>query len=114
MMPRATQRSVGSIKSIAESDIVRFIQQILQAVVLQAKKLGKSVYVFSVDLEQGKVAHVNHVADDAKARGLDGREWANVIVNIVGGKVRINLSIRPFVNIRHRPGGRSMGLRVSV
>jgi alanyl-tRNA synthetase len=61
--------------------------QVLQSVVLQAKKLGKSVYVFSIDSEQGKVAHVNSVADDAKSRGLDGRTWANAVVEVLGGKV---------------------------
>ena len=45
--------------------------------------------MFSVDQEQGKVAHVNFVADDAKAKGLDGREWANAISDILGGKVGI-------------------------
>jgi alanyl-tRNA synthetase len=55
--------------------------------VLQARKLGKSVYVFSVDQDQGKVAHVNFVAEDAKAKGLDGRTWANAISDILGGKV---------------------------
>ena len=64
----------------------------LQSVVLQAKKAGKSVYVFSVDSEQGKVAHVNHVADDAKARGVDGKAWANAVVEILGGKVRLDAS----------------------
>lgn len=56
--------------------------------VLQGRKLSKSVYVFSVDHEQGKVAHVNYVADDAKARGLDGRTWANAVSDVLGGKVR--------------------------
>ncbi|KAI0087926.1 tRNA synthetases class II (A)-domain-containing protein [Irpex rosettiformis] len=60
--------------------------KILQSVALQGRKLGKSVYVFSVDQEQGKVAHVNFVAEDAKAKGLDGREWANSISEILGGK----------------------------
>ncbi|GJE94884.1 alanine--tRNA ligase [Phanerochaete sordida] len=60
--------------------------KVLQSVVLQAKKLGKSVYVFSVDYEQGKVAHVNFVAEDAKSRGVDGREWATAVVEILGGK----------------------------
>lgn len=60
--------------------------KILQSVVLQGRKLGKTVYVFSVDHEQGKVAHVNFVADDAKAKGLDGRTWANAVSEILGGK----------------------------
>ena len=61
--------------------------KILQSVVLQAKKLGKSVYVFSVDPEQGKVAHVNAVSEAAKAKGLDAREWAAAVAEILGGKV---------------------------
>ncbi|EKM54355.1 uncharacterized protein PHACADRAFT_258158 [Phanerochaete carnosa HHB-10118-sp] len=60
--------------------------KVLQSVVLQAKKLGKSVYVFSVDSEQGKVAHANFVAEDAKSRGIDGREWATAVVDVLGGK----------------------------
>ncbi|KIP06586.1 hypothetical protein PHLGIDRAFT_128168 [Phlebiopsis gigantea 11061_1 CR5-6] len=60
--------------------------KVLQSVVLQAKKLGKSVYVFSVDSDQSKVAHVNFVAEDAKAKGVDGRLWANAIADILGGK----------------------------
>lgn len=60
--------------------------KVLQSVVIQAKKLGKSAYVFSVDSEQGKVAHANFVAEDAKSRGVDGREWANAVVAVLGGK----------------------------
>ena len=59
----------------------------MQSVIAQAKKLGKSVYLFSIDSEQGKVAHVNFVAEDAKAKGLDGRTWANAISEVLGGKV---------------------------
>ena len=62
--------------------------KVLQGVVLQAKKLSKSVYVFSADAANGKVAHVNAVSDAAKAKGLDGREWATVVTEILGGKVR--------------------------
>lgn len=61
--------------------------KVLQSVVLQAKKLGKSVYVLSVASEQGKVAHVNFVADDAKSKSVDGREWASAVVEVLGGKV---------------------------
>lgn len=61
---------------------------------MQGRKLGKSVYVFSVDSEQGKVAHVNFVADDAKAKGLDGREWANAVSAILGGKVSSSTTSR--------------------
>ncbi|KAH8083821.1 tRNA synthetases class II (A)-domain-containing protein [Cristinia sonorae] len=58
----------------------------LQAVLLQAKKLGKTAYVFSVDAEGGKVAHANCVSEAAKAKGVDGRAWASVVVGILGGK----------------------------
>ena len=62
--------------------------KVLQSVVLQAKKLGKSIYIFSADAANGKVAHVNAVSDAAKVKGLDGREWASAVVEILGGKVR--------------------------
>ena len=61
--------------------------KVMQGVVLQAKKLGKSIYIFSADAQGGKVAHVNAVSDAAKAKGLDGREWAAAVVEILGGKV---------------------------
>ncbi|OBZ68342.1 Alanine--tRNA ligase [Grifola frondosa] len=60
--------------------------KVLQSVVLQGKKLGKSVYVFSADLKGGKVAHVNHVSEAAKAKGLDARSWAAAVTEVVGGK----------------------------
>ncbi|KAI0787758.1 tRNA synthetases class II (A)-domain-containing protein [Fomes fomentarius] len=60
--------------------------KVLQGVVLQAKKLGKSIYIFSADAEGTKVAHVNAVSEDAKAKGLDGREWASAVTAILGGK----------------------------
>lgn len=60
--------------------------KVLQSVVLQGRKLGKSVYVFSSNAAEGKVAHVNFVAEDAKSRGLDGRAWATAVSEVVGGK----------------------------
>lgn len=65
--------------------------KVMQGVVLQAKKLGKSIYIFSADQSAGKVAHVNAVSEEAKAKGLDGREWASAVVEILGGKVRIHV-----------------------
>lgn len=64
-----------------------FISQILQAVVLQAKKLGKAVYVFSVDSEGGRVIHVNHVPESLRSKGFDARTWAARVTEILGGKV---------------------------
>ncbi|KAG2122086.1 tRNA synthetases class II (A)-domain-containing protein [Suillus cothurnatus] len=60
--------------------------KILQNVVMQGKKLGKTVYVFSVDAEGGKVAHANYVSESARSRGLDARTWASKVSEILGGK----------------------------
>ena len=60
--------------------------QILQAVVLSAKKLGKAVYVFSADAEGGKVAHVNHIPEPLRAPGFDARSWAATVSEGIGGK----------------------------
>lgn len=54
---------------------------------LQAKKLGKSLYILSADVQGGKVAHVNAVSPQLKSKGFDAREWANAVVQVVGGKV---------------------------
>ena len=56
--------------------------------------MNKTVYVFSADQEQGKVAHANFVSTYAKSQGIDGREWADVIANILGGKVFICLTAK--------------------
>jgi len=53
--------------------------KILQSMVLQGKKLGKAIYVFS-DAGDGKVAHVNYVPDDWKKKGsrcanVDGQSY---------------------------------------
>jgi len=61
--------------------------QTLQSVVLQAKKLQKAIYVFSVDSEAGKVLHANYVPDTFKVTGLEARAWAARVADIVGGKV---------------------------
>lgn len=55
--------------------------------VLQARKLGKTVYLFSVDSDDNKIAHVNFVSDPLKEKGLDARTWALKISEIIGGKV---------------------------
>ncbi|KAJ8077100.1 Alanine--tRNA ligase [Marasmius tenuissimus] len=60
--------------------------KLLQNIVAQAKKAGKTVYVFSVDSEGGKVAHVNFVAPSLKSKGVDARKWAQAITDILGGK----------------------------
>ncbi|KAI0000339.1 tRNA synthetases class II (A)-domain-containing protein [Russula vinacea] len=60
--------------------------KILQAVVLQAKKLGKAVYVFSVDSEGCKVIHINHVPESLRSKGFDARTWADHVTETLGGK----------------------------
>lgn len=60
--------------------------KILQGLVAQGRKLGKTLYVFSVDSESGKVVHVNFVPPSLKSKGLDARQWATKISEIVGGK----------------------------
>ncbi|KAG5716331.1 Alanyl-tRNA synthetase [Termitomyces sp. T112] len=60
--------------------------KILQSVVAQGKKLGKAVYVLSVDAEGGRIAHVNYVPPALKEKGLDARTWANRVTEIIGGK----------------------------
>jgi alanyl-tRNA synthetase len=62
-------------------------------VILQARKLGKTVYLFSVDSEGGKVAHVNFVAPSLKQKGADARVWATNVSDILGGKVRVLRSL---------------------
>ena len=70
--------------------------QILQAVVQQAKKLSKAVYVFSVDSEGGKVIHVNHVPESLRSNGFDARTWAARVAETLGGKVRSFFYIAAF------------------
>ncbi|KAK7057327.1 alanine--tRNA ligase [Favolaschia claudopus] len=60
--------------------------KILQSVVAQGKKLGKAVYVFSADIDGGKVAHVNFVPPSMKAKGADARVWATQVSELLGGK----------------------------
>lgn len=66
-------------------------KQILQNVVARGKKLGKAVYVFSVSVGGGKVAHANYVPEDVRAKGFDARTWASKVTEVLGGKVRLSL-----------------------
>lgn len=60
--------------------------KVLQGLVVQGRKLGKALYVFSVDSENGKVVHVNFVPPSFKSKGLDARQWATKVSEIIGGK----------------------------
>jgi len=61
--------------------------QILQSLVSQAKQLSKSIYVFSVDSDNQKLAHANYVSPTLKECGADARTWAAKVTDLVGGKV---------------------------
>ncbi|KAG6857250.1 hypothetical protein H0H87_007083 [Tephrocybe sp. NHM501043] len=67
--------------------------KILQSVVAQGKKLGKGVYVLSVDAEAGKVAHANYVPPKLKEKGVDARTWATRVTDLIGGKASLILAI---------------------
>ncbi|KAI6153792.1 tRNA synthetases class II (A)-domain-containing protein [Pisolithus tinctorius] len=60
--------------------------KILQNVIAQGKKLGKAVYVFSADIEGGKVAHANYLPEIVRSQGFDAKIWASKVTEILGGK----------------------------
>lgn len=76
----------------------------LQSVVLNARKLGKSTYVFSVDPEKGQVAHANFVSEGARSKGIDARTWAAVVTEVVGGKVRPGERVECTVSLTRTHG----------
>ena len=108
-MSRATPRYLRRLKK--PTFPLKIIIQILQAVVLQAKKLGKAIYVFSVDLEGGKVIHVNHVPESFRSKGFDARTWAARVTETLGGKVHTfscccNICTELNIALGWRKGGR--------
>ncbi|KAF5325876.1 hypothetical protein D9611_000208 [Ephemerocybe angulata] len=60
--------------------------KILQGVASGARKAGKAIYVFSKDSETSKIAHVNFVPPALKAKGVDAREWAAKVTDLISGK----------------------------
>ncbi|PPQ74039.1 hypothetical protein CVT26_006942 [Gymnopilus dilepis] len=52
----------------------------------KAKQLDKSIYVFTVDVVNQKVAHANYVSPPLKSQGVDARTWASKVTEILGGK----------------------------
>lgn len=60
----------------------------LQSIITEIKKLGKSAYLFSVDSASGKVAHINVLQLADSTKNLDAKKWADAVVSVVGGKVR--------------------------
>jgi alanyl-tRNA synthetase len=61
--------------------------QALQAILGQAKTLGKAIYVLSVDEHIGKVTHGNYLPPGMATEGFDARSWASSVAEVVGGKV---------------------------
>ncbi|KDR75441.1 hypothetical protein GALMADRAFT_249500 [Galerina marginata CBS 339.88] len=60
--------------------------KILQSLISQARQLDKSLYVFSVDTANQKVAHANYVSPSLKSLGADARNWASQVTDVLGGK----------------------------
>jgi alanyl-tRNA synthetase len=69
-------------------------RQILQSLISQARQLGKSLYVLSVEPETDKVAHANYVAPSLRERGADARKWSSQVAEVLGGKVYFNHSLK--------------------
>jgi alanyl-tRNA synthetase len=60
----------------------------LQTLLGHARKMDKAVYLFSVDPEGAKVAHVNFVPKQQIKSGFDAKTWANAVTEVIGGRVR--------------------------
>ena len=64
-----------------------------------AKSLSKAVYVFSPDVDNGKVAHVNFIPKEVLDRKvLNAKEWLTEVSKIVGGKVILVFVYRYLAN----------------
>ena len=62
--------------------------------------MTKSAYVFSVDEENGKVAHVNFLPKEVLERKvLDAKSWLAEVSKILGGKVGVASFQRSFILI---------------
>ncbi|EJD02604.1 uncharacterized protein FOMMEDRAFT_167809 [Fomitiporia mediterranea MF3/22] len=61
--------------------------KIIGSVITQARKLSKAAYLFSIDTENNKVTHANHVPE-AFRRGEDfnAKTWSAGVVEVIGGK----------------------------
>ena len=52
------------------------------------KSLSKAVYLFSPDVEGGKVGHVNYLPKEVlDKKVLDAKSWLNEVAVVLGGKV---------------------------
>lgn len=60
----------------------------LGSAVTVGKTLGKAVYVFSPDVEAGKIAHTNFLPKDVlESKKLNAKDWLNAVSKVLGGKV---------------------------
>jgi alanyl-tRNA synthetase len=58
----------------------------LQSIITHLKSLGKAAYIFSVDSEAGKVAHMNYLPKEVITSDFNAKSWAGVVSEILGGK----------------------------
>jgi len=58
----------------------------LLLVVGQARKMKKAVYLFSMDPDGSKIAHVNYVPEHQLKDGFDAKLWAKAVTEVIGGK----------------------------
>lgn len=60
--------------------------KLLSAGTTAAGKLGKASYIFSVDAENGKVAHTNSLPKEIVSKAFDCKSWLAEVSKVVGGK----------------------------
>lgn len=61
--------------------------KVLGSAITNSKSLGKALYLFSADLETGKVAHVNFLPKEVLDRkALDAKSWLGEVSKVVGGR----------------------------
>ena len=74
----------------------------------EAKKINKSLYVFSLDQSNGNVVHVNYVSPTLRGKGADARSWAGSVTDLIGGKVCVVVNDAESDNpcMKCRPVGR--------
>ncbi|EJU04465.1 hypothetical protein DACRYDRAFT_20988 [Dacryopinax primogenitus] len=71
---------------LANIDSLEGNTKIMQSIVQHARTLNKAVYIFSVDVSAGKVAHVNFLPKHAITQSFSAKTWANAVSVILGGK----------------------------
>jgi hypothetical protein len=59
----------------------------LLALVAQARKTKKAVYLFSIDPDGSRVTHVNYLPEHLLKNEFDAKVWANAVTEVLEGKV---------------------------